>query len=1369
MSDQAKKRRRRQKRLLGYQSLESRRLLAAMPAWIEPNLGQYAADVPAVFRSSAYFAALAPDRATLHLPDPWSAEIDAANLEPVKTPAYRELIVELLGADAAAPRRMPESVTASVDYLFGNDPGNWWTDIPAHDSLWFDDVYASIDVGYRGDDQGTLEQVFRIRPRGDVEQIRLAFPTARSVHIDASGDLRIDTGFEELLDSAPRAFQWIDSRRITVPVHYRVLEHNIVGFALGAYDPQYPVEIDPLLTRTQFAGGSGSDALTDMILDAAGNRYFAGRTFSADFATKDPSQAANNGQGDAFIVQHDRFGSLRKATFFGGSAFDTIESLAFDAAGRVVAAGWTASPNFPTQAAGQPNFGGGPSDGILAVFDAGLNLVHSTFVGGQGTDRLLGVAADSAGRVVTAGQTDDASFPSLNSLRAFGGGTDLVVSLFDGDGSLLASTFWGGSATDMATAVAVHATGIYVTGHSTSADFPTLFPIQAALAGQDDVILVKFAPGLDSALFSTYIGDADTDQAADIALDALGNAIVIGSSGSIGSSSNGDAVVRKIAASGSSVLFTARIGGTAKDTGDAVTVDRDGRIHIAGTRFAGSLFFPITADAFQPAYGGGLTDAFVATLDANGVVRFSSNLGGSSDDSGQAIGVEFSGDLVVAGNTRSADFPRGGSQPVPRGGGSDIFLSTIIENTRFMDFAGLQQRAFALSQQLFVRPEPIAIDQLDPPKPGEGRDAQGMVFQESLLVQANNVLDGLPAPLDKFYVGVRPRAALNKLALDVYTDHDLNGQFDRRLYDQQNVDYSHPDIQPAIEPSLIPDAGRILSEIFIGREQGPNSFPIFLNLGANAYGRFNSFDPQTVGSSFRVSAHKVLNANEDFPLIREMYVRILDQQRANILALVDSGAATAALSIELIPGPSTVMTVDAMWYPRALILADNPDFALIAYSSLFWKDERDTPDESDDEAHDLDHLVIGFDTNSDGVIDEFIDRQLNNPQMPNQIDVTRFEDLILGKPLLMALENRDRDPAHYSRYATAEYARRASYEVQIVHSDVPLAVRLFEAATGGEALDNIVVAAVIKQNLLQPQRVEDGYRVQAVHRAFFPPDNHLPVISPLNDVHATTAAPLPEMTFTVADVETPAAQLIVSAVSSNPLLIPNQQVVISGDAGLKTLNMAALPGATGTAQIIVTVQDEAGGTSETDFLVTVAAPWQNPRNRLDVNDDGIVNPFDALLVIKDLREHGSRTLPAPPLALPRLFLDTSGDNRLTPFDALMILSHIARRTGGGEGETENGSDDATRLSMTASAPAASSRLALSYSYAMVSSSRRDSRISLSPNGRRDPNDEYDAPMSLDVPAHPFGLRPPQPPRAAAWIRSLVPGAGHRRADPARPS
>lgn len=404
-----------------------------------------------------------------------------------------------------------------------------------------------------------------------------------------------------------------------------------------------------------------------------------------------------------------------------------------------------------------------------------------------------------------------------------------------------------------------------------------------------------------------------------------------------------------------------------------------------------------------------------------------------------------------------------------------------------MDLDLLTERAFALSQETYQPVIVPPVEILDYPADYE-LESVGLVFQEKDAIRTENFLDQ-----QGVYVKPHVRGSNNKLSMRIWVDENRDGWFDERFYDDAQADYSDPIIQPPIDPADIPPAGRVISQLSVGAPQPNQGFPQFFTIGAEGYGRFNGYVPQTVGSSFRVAASNVFSMNgqaEEFPFFREMYATIVDAQRVRLLGLVDSEGFTGAVSIVVSPGPQTVLDVDATWFPRRELVAGGSEAtAFLAYSSMFWKDELDTPGDTTDEAHDIDRLVVGLDTNSDGLADRVVTSRMALPRQEGEVAVTDFEQLYGGQPVFVSLDNRDRDPGHFQAYASADYATRASYAFEILHSDIAVGLRLYEQHTASEYHDNIAVAARVLEDLQPAATVHDGIRVVSRHYAFFPIDS----------------------------------------------------------------------------------------------------------------------------------------------------------------------------------------------------------------------------------------------------------------------------------------
>lgn len=280
---------------------------------------------------------------------------------------------------------------------------------------------------------------------------------------------------------------------------------------------------------SSYLGGNGDDACVGVDVDASGNVYLTGRTASPNFPLVNPLQAVYGGGAfDAFVTKLNAAGTaLVYSTYLGGSADDrTTGGVVVDTGGNVYVAGFTGSSNFPTVNGAQLVYGGGPSlgDGFVAKLNtAGSALIYSTYLGGSGDDICLAMAVDTAGSAYVTGRTTSTDYPITNAAQAtYGGGAnDVFVTKVAPAGATLAySTFIGGSGDDRASGLAVDADGsAYVTGNTTSTNFPTRTPAQAVTGGGQDALLAKLSTdfSMASAFDNTVnlgapVNTADSDQ-----------------------------------------------------------------------------------------------------------------------------------------------------------------------------------------------------------------------------------------------------------------------------------------------------------------------------------------------------------------------------------------------------------------------------------------------------------------------------------------------------------------------------------------------------------------------------------------------------------------------------------------------------------------------------------------------------------------------------------------------------------------------------------------------------------------------------------------------------------------------------------------
>ena len=247
-----------------------------------------------------------------------------------------------------------------------------------------------------------------------------------------------------------------------------------------------------------YLGGSGDEFGEGIAVDAAGNAYVTGITYSTNFPTTNPLQPNFGGFTDVFVTKINAAGSVRVySTYLGGSGADVGTGIAVDGSGSAYVTGYTLSSDFPNKAPLQMGNGGAANDAFVSKINtAGSALVYSTFLGGTGDDRGAGIAVDRAGNAYVTGSTASSDFPTANPVQTKnGGGVDAFVTKLNVTGSAYGySTYVGGNGDDFGSGIAVDASGnAYVTGAAGSANFPTANPLQASYGSFGDAFVLSIS------------------------------------------------------------------------------------------------------------------------------------------------------------------------------------------------------------------------------------------------------------------------------------------------------------------------------------------------------------------------------------------------------------------------------------------------------------------------------------------------------------------------------------------------------------------------------------------------------------------------------------------------------------------------------------------------------------------------------------------------------------------------------------------------------------------------------------------------------------------------------------------------------------
>jgi hypothetical protein len=330
------------------------------------------------------------------------------------------------------------------------------------------------------------------------------------------------------------------------------------------------------------------------------------------------------------------------------------------------------------------------------VLSDSLESTFSSYLGGSESeisDRArFGVAVDENDNAFVTGSTASPNFPSINAYQvSHAGSDDAFLAKFSSDGTLLFSTFLGGSGDDFGTNIAVDSDGnIIVIGCTDSTDFPVTPSVyQSSNGGIQDVFVAKFNNS-GHLLASTFLGGSDSEWSYGMTLDSVGNVIIGGETFSDDMPLQdayqttyeglGDTFVAKLDNNLQTLVFSTYLGGSQNEWWVDAAVDQNDNIILNGASL--SFDFPVTDDAIQDNFEG-VADVIVTKLSSDGqTLMFSTFLGGNQFDMGTGVDVDTEGNIALTGES-SSYFPTMQAFQQSRGhpvGESECFVALLRNN-----------------------------------------------------------------------------------------------------------------------------------------------------------------------------------------------------------------------------------------------------------------------------------------------------------------------------------------------------------------------------------------------------------------------------------------------------------------------------------------------------------------------------------------------------------------------------------------------------------------------------------------------------------------------------------------------------------------
>lgn len=458
-----------------------------------------------------------------------------------------------------------DKAETKINYFIGNKKENWKNDIPSYYSISLDEIYDGIELKLKAYGNN-VEKLFVVNPQADISKIAMSLEGAKSIQINKSGDLEIETGLGTLKFTKPYAYQEIAGNRVEISAGFSVRNSGLhYGFNVASYNKDYPLIIDPLLSST-FIGGTNDDIGYSIATDLQGNVFITGATLSSDYPTTPGAYdrtcgtdgACNGGFYDVVVSKfNNNLTSLLASTFIGGSNHDEGFSIAIGPPGLlqyVYVTGRTESADYPTTPGAYDTGYNGGRDVFVSKLDINLaTLLASTYIGGSIDGSMAPGSGDEGGHdialdydntyqyvIYVTGWTDSLDYPTTPGAYdpTYNGGiSDVIVSKFNNNlTTLLASTYIGGTDDDggySITLAPASGDGIYVTGWTNSGNYPTTpGAYDQTYNGGWDVLVSNLDINLSILMASTYIGGGNDDGGNSIAITNGPNLYVTGETNS---------------------------------------------------------------------------------------------------------------------------------------------------------------------------------------------------------------------------------------------------------------------------------------------------------------------------------------------------------------------------------------------------------------------------------------------------------------------------------------------------------------------------------------------------------------------------------------------------------------------------------------------------------------------------------------------------------------------------------------------------------------------------------------------------------------------------------------------------------------------
>ncbi len=506
--------------------------------------------------------------------------------------------IEFMGSNKVSKISKEKRSTHYYNYFIGNEAKEWTSDVHSFNEVTFENWYENIDLKLF-DHENSFKYELWCKPNTDYSKIQLKIKGCQKITIDGKGNLVLETSLGKILEEKPVAYYLLNGKLTNVDCSFALL-NDVVSFKVGSFPKNATLVIDPTLIFATYCG-----SVTD--------NFGMTATYGYD-------------------------GTAYSAGVIYGNQYPTPDNLAFNVTSNFTVANVANSVT---------------TDAFISKYSAdGTTMLWTSFLGGgnntQGTETSHSLICDKQNNIYIFGATSSTDFPTPNGFQqvhgggsnlsvAFNGsnfgaqGTDIYVAKLSANGhNLLGATYVGGSANDgvnyLLSSGSYNSVAAYdslttnygdqfrgeimldsvgncmVTSTTRSTNFPVLNAFQPSLAGQEDAVVFKLNAGLTNLMWSSYYG------------------------------------------------------GTKNDAGYSVKIDSSQHILLSGG--TSSVDLTNTSGAYQSNYQGGKADGFVLKLTPNGqTITRATYLGTSNYDQAFFVDIDRADNIFVYGQSIGGTFP----------------------------------------------------------------------------------------------------------------------------------------------------------------------------------------------------------------------------------------------------------------------------------------------------------------------------------------------------------------------------------------------------------------------------------------------------------------------------------------------------------------------------------------------------------------------------------------------------------------------------------------------------------------------------------------------------------------------------------------